>query len=123
MTRLFRGIVLNPCSLARPYRAETISHECAKADVIALSGTQLKGGVDQTTIVLHEHHREFRFGWRPTSFVNKSCGGSVFISRKRFPRPLVRSRPRVPEASQGRVGAIRICGQEDLLLGFAYFPI
>jgi len=118
--------VYNPCSLAAPYRADVISMEMGKVDVVGLVGTGRRFFGDPKDNYpfcwAHEFHWEVAFGWGRAAGVNRSCGGSLLLKKSRFPKVCVNRVFNPPAHLRGRIGFVLVSGSLRLLAGFCYFP-
>ncbi|CAK0812178.1 unnamed protein product, partial [Prorocentrum cordatum] len=116
-----RVVSYNPLTLCRRLRAEEISQELERYDVVALQGTQLKwsGGGDVSKQTL-PNHDALHWGWGRGVHTNKACGVSILF-KKGF-KVLKLLAP--PPALRGRGGGARLRrGALDILVLALYFPV
>jgi len=117
----------NPCSLRQEGRVEDIDDELGKNDIVILSGTALRSwarGKHAPRLWAGKHFHSVQFGYGSSPFVNKSCGGTLLLSKRRFGNTLRLQKLLLPEpALRGRVGAALVRSREDSVwVGFAYYP-
>lgn len=116
-------IHFNPLSMDA-WRAEEISREFSKADVVVLTGTQRRAWHDKQKVTVQslENHSELSFGWSRGQFTNRSAGISIMVGR-RFGRASVRKVLEPPRSLTGRGAAVRlVAAKVDLLVVALYYP-
>ena len=120
----FRMASYNACSCIRPGRLDVIGGAFKNFAVLGVQGNRFRddrGGLPK--VVLGLKHVEFRFGWSPSPFVNRSCGGSIFLSRDVFGDvPRIRQVLQPTPVLRGRVGGIEMAGGSRWLFFFVYSP-
>jgi len=116
----------NPANFGGAIRQELASLFFAKLDVIGVVGTAIRkvrreGHVQRWPL---QFHHFYSFGYVPSPRVNKSCGGGIMISKKRFgsrPPPLRRIIA-PPLDLRGRCGMLEFSGSLRIATGYLYFP-
>ena len=119
--------VYNPCHAVTPDRRGWIGRELYQSDVIALVGTGVRhwdpsGGAYAPRITSNDRFWMMDMGWQPSSMVNKSCGGALYLRKRRFSKPVCKLVCMPPPELRGRAGVVELAGDLRLALGYAYFP-
>ena len=125
--RLLRVVNWKPCSLRREGRAEDIDGELGNNDIVIMHGTAMRTwarGKHAPRLWSGDHFHSIQFGYGGSPFVNKSCGGTLLLNKRRFGSTLRLQKLLLPEPSlRGRVGAALVRSREESVwVGFAYFP-
>ena len=124
--RLLRVGAYNPCNLTAPDRADLISDELSKMDIMGLIGTGRRHwgqACDYTPLVWERlNHWEVVYPWQRSALVNRSCGGSIFLRKKRFARPRAVKQFTPPDTIRGRIGCFILSGSLRVAPGFIYLP-
>jgi hypothetical protein len=118
-----RLIAWNPQNFSSVQRREAISNELANIYVCILPGTMNRGYDNDVKIFDLPEHIEFRFGWQPGKYTNKSAGISILLSKRVFSRQDIRTCSTPCKDLLGRGGKVRVKNKKfDLTIIGAYFP-
>ena len=80
---------------------------------------------DVPTIHQHLEHTEIRWGWARGPYTDRSCGGSVYLSHRRFPfrqNLKIKRFHTIPKTAMGRIGICELQGQDRWAPGYLYLP-
>ena len=85
--RLLRCAVYNPCSTVKGLRSDLISNELSKLDVVILTGTRQRArGGGQAITWSRYSHRGYQFGYIPSPYMARACGGIIFLGPPQIPK-------------------------------------
>ena len=86
----------------------------ASKDIVGITGTTIRDsqGVQHG---FTEDHFVWTWGWKPSRCTNNSCGLTLLLKKKRFPKPRVRAILPVWKDLHGRVGGMALRGPEHFV--------
>ena len=113
----------NPQS-ATGTRVDDISEELSHQHCVGLIGTMRRSTGDMMERYQKtRHHIALHWGWHRAENVNRSCGVSLLLCKKRYSIKHIRKVFPIPKTLWGRLGAVLIeAGQERWCFIVAYFP-
>ncbi len=116
-------IILHNPNNVKGSRSNELSLAYACMDAVLMPGTQTrpKKHAKEAVLYTNDQHHIYEWGWKPTPYVNKSCGVQIRLKKSLFRMKHVVAIAPTPSLVQGRVGALHLrSGRFDIMLIVIY---